>query len=363
MVTEKDIISRLKTGMVSLPPLELRLASQQERSGERRMDAIIQACWGDQREEFAVELKAQSTPRVLREAMYKVRAAARHMELNPMVIVPYLNEDALRELESEGVSGVDLCGNGIVAVPGRMLVYRTGNPNRFPSSAPIKNIYRKNTSMVGRLFLVQPGFNQVKEILEEINRRNLLAGWTGRSMALSTVSKALKVLEDDLIVGRKGSSAVLLQAEKLLDRLVENYTEPKVGPVINWKLPVPTGGNKREDILQEAFRSSLPAVVAGISSVSRYAAMQPEDTIRIYTPDPKQWLTNLPGAQSDRFPTLSIIQTEEASVYFDGRTDEKMAWASPVQTYLELMRGDKRDRETAGQLKDLILRQIGKYRP
>ena len=353
----------MEEGAISLPPLEIKLFPRDAGHGDLDVDATIQVCWGEQREEFAVKLKAQFTPKALREVMYRIKAAVRDMGLNPMIIVPYLSEHALRELERETVSGVDLCGNGIVVVPGRMFIYRTGNPNQFPSSAPIKNIYRKNTSMVGRLFLVRPRFNQVTEIMEEIRRRNLLAGWTGQKMALSTISKALKALENDLIVGRKGSAATLLQAEKLLNRLVENYAEPKIGEVINWKLPMPLEGEESKEILKEAFQSGIPAVVTGTSSISRYAVMQSGDTLRIYCPDPKRWRANLPGTQSDRFPTLSIIQTEDSSVYFDARTDEGMVWASPVQTYLELMKGDKRDQETAGQAKDLILRRLREYQP
>ncbi len=71
----------------------------------------------------------------------------------------------------------------------------------------------------------------------------------------------------------------------------------------------------------------------------------------------------MPGTQSDRFPTISIIDTEEASVYFDSRPSDGRVWASPVQTYLELMAGDKRDRETALQVKDPILLQLRENRP
>ncbi len=363
MFSEKEIIRKFEEGGVSLPPLQLRLSSRKEGAGDSGADATIEVCLGEQREEFAVEFKAQSTPRVLREAMYRVRAAVRDTGLNPMIIVPYLSEDALRELDVEGVSGLDLCGNGIVVVPGRMFVYRTGNPNRFPSSAPIKNIYRKNTSMIARVFLVRPRFNRVTEIMEEVNRRNLLSRWAGQPIALSTVSKAIKGLEDDMIVGRKGFAPSLLQAEKLLDRLSENYAEPKVGQFMNWKLPLPSGAGKSEDMLKEAFRSGIPAVVTGTSSVSRYAVMQSGDTLRIYCPDPKDWLAKLPGDQSDRFPTFSIIQTEDASVYFDARSHEGIIWASPVQTYLELMKGDKRDQETAAQVRDTILRQLKEDQP
>jgi hypothetical protein len=363
MINEKEIANRLEEGQISLPPAIFQVSDRVTGIGVGRVDAIVWISWGEQREEFAVEFKAMWTPKIIREAMYRVKAAAQDMRLNPMIIVPYLNEERLRELERESVSGVDLCGNGLVIVPDKLFIFRTGNPNQFPSSAPIKNIYRRNTSMVGRVFLVRPRFNQVSEILDEVNQRNLFAGWALQPMSLSTISKALKGLEQDLIVAREGAAARLLQAEKLLDKLVENYTAPKVEEVINWKLPTSLGEEERKEVLVGAFSSKIPAVLTGAASVSRYAVMQAGETLSIYCPDPKGWLSKLPGIPADRFPTLSIIQTEDASVYFDARQDEGLVWASPLQTYLELMAGDKRDQETALQVKDLISRQLGEDRP
>ena len=70
-------------------------------------------------------------------------------------------------------------------------------------------------------------------------------------------------------------------------------------------------------------------------------------------------LERLPGSQSDRFPNLELLETEDETVYFDARQEEYFWWASPVQVYLELMAGDKRDQETAEQLKPLILNDVG----
>ena len=150
MISEKEIARRLNEGQISLPPAIFQVADRETNTGAGRVDTIIWISWGEQREEFAVEFKAMWTPKIIREAMYRVKAAAQDMRLNPMIIVPYLNEERLRELERENVSGVDLCGNGVVIVPEKLFIFRTGNPNQFPSSAPIKNIYRRNSSMVGR---------------------------------------------------------------------------------------------------------------------------------------------------------------------------------------------------------------------
>ena len=56
--------------------------------------------------------------------------------------------------------------------------------------------------------------------------------------------------------------------------------------------------------------------------------------------------------ETSRFPNVELLETDEDFVYFDAR--DNLA-ASPVQTYLELMRGDKREQETAEQVRKAIL--------
>lgn len=89
-------------------------------------------------------------------------------------------DETLDQLEKDGISGIDLCGNGVVISKGTFFVFRSGGKNRFTSSAPIKNIYRKNSSMVGRVFLVRATYETVQDVLGEINRRNPLVGEWGK---------------------------------------------------------------------------------------------------------------------------------------------------------------------------------------
>ena len=137
-----------------------------------------------------------------------------------MLVVPYLSPDNIKLLESSLVSGIDLCGNGILIVPPELLIVRTGNPNRFPQSAPIRNVYRGDSSLVGRVFLVRPVYRAVGDIAAAIRE---LSG----NVSLATVSRVLKTMESDLIVGRERGDIRLLQPEKLLERLADNYRSPK----------------------------------------------------------------------------------------------------------------------------------------
>jgi hypothetical protein len=100
-------------------------------------------------------------------------------------------------------------------------------------------------------------------------------------------------------------------------------------------------------------------MASGVSSVARYAVMQRGDLLSVYCPKVEVLLERMPGSQSDRFPNLELLETEDETIYFDARKEESFWWASPVQVYLELMAGDKRDQETAEQLKTLILNDVG----
>ena len=356
--TEKEMIEQLRGGKVSLLPLSFHLLeSEPKAGGNPRLDALVEASWRGNVAKFAVECKALSTPKAFQDGINILKSLTLPNDCRPMLFLPYLDEKQLQDLEREGISGIDLCGNGVVVEPGKFAVFRSRGKNRFSSSAPIKNIYRKNSSMVGRVFLARSGYDTVQEICAEINRRNLLANrWDKKPMSLSTVSKALKTLEQDLIVERRGTVR-LLQPEKLLEKLSENYVSPNITQRV--RLKVPAGSeNIRELLLKLSKKLDLPLVATGTSSVGRYAVMQRGDVLSVYCPRLEMLIGRLSGNQTDRFSNLELAETEDETVYFDARQEGDFWWASPVQVYLELMAGDKRDRETAEQVKSFLLKDF-----
>ncbi len=357
-ITEAEILKRLKDGRLEFPPLSLRLLRTESGAGtDDRFDAVVEATWGRVRQKFAVETKALSTPKAFQDVVNRVKAATLPAGCWPLIIVPYLREEHLRELDREGISGIDLCGNGVVLVAGKLAVYRTGAPNRFPMSWPIKNIYQRNSSMVGRVFLARRRFESVQEIRDEINRRNpLVERGEATPMSLATVSKALKTLEQDLIVART-EGVRLLQADKLLEKLVENFAAPKVRERVRWKMPV-TGLALVEWLERESAGWDVVVVASGLSSVSRYAVMERGEMLTVYCSRAAKLLAKLPGSATDRFPNLEVIETEDEPAYFDARGGGGFRWASPVQVYLELMAGDKRDQETAAQVREVLLKPV-----
>ena len=359
MPTEKEMLDQLRQGKVQLPPLTFSFIDDQLDVGDnKRIDAYVEAKWKRKSARFAVECKALSTPKFFQNSINYLKSLPLPKKVFPMLIMPFLSERQLKELEREGISGIDLCGNCVVVYPGTFSVFRSGGKNRFPSSAAIKNIYRKNSSMVGRGFFVYSDFQTVQDIRATINQRNLLVNrWNKKPMSLSTVSKVLKTMVEDLIITRT-ETIRLLQPDKLLEKLRENYNPPAVKERIRLKI---SENNKSilKLLSEQSQQLKLPLIASGTSSVTRYTVMQRGDLLTVYCPKVEMLLNRLPGSQSDRFPNLELLETEDEPVYFDARQEDGFWWASPLQVYMELMVGDKRDQETADQLKALILNDAG----
>ena len=344
--TENELVSRLRRGQVAFPPFDLAW----EETRAKEIDGVLRATWQKKSVGCAAECGRQSNPKAVSEAAAAARRSAQAARLRPLVVLPYLDEAALDRLEAESVSGIDLCGNGVIIVPGEWYVRRTGNPNRFRAEGTIKNVYRGASSQVARLFLVRPEFASVQDALDELVRR-------GGRVALATVSKVCKRLEEDLVVERKrgGVTALrLVQPEKLLDRLAANYVTPASATPLSGKLSGIGVPEFRALLRKWAEKSGNRVALAGTSSVPAYAVMARTGAEEYYC-------TDVAGAAralgdrfqpTERFATAVVAETADDEVYFDRRDD---LTASPVQTFLELATGDKRDQETAEQVRKVIL--------
>lgn len=363
MLTEKDILQAIIDEQVEFPPLTVRLIRVQANkriSASRTYlspDAQVEVSWGRRRWKFLVEIKAAATPKAFANALATVKPAAIKTKLNPMIVLPYLSPDKLAELEKLGISGLDLCGNGVVVVPGAVLVARTGEPNRFPRSEPIRNVYRGDSSFVGRVLLVKPKYQAVGEIVTTIREM-------GGSITIATVSKVLKTLEADLIVERSPNGIRLMQAEKLLDQLAASYRSPRL--IKRWVGKVELGEAELSKSLAAGARSiDCRFVITGAASAVKYSVFAREPVVAAYcTVDPEKLLSAIAAKfeETDRFPNLDLIRTQDGLPYFDLIKQDSLEYASPVQAYLELMSGDKRQRETAVQVREYLLRRLKDYK-
>jgi hypothetical protein len=180
----------------------------------------------------------------------------------------------------------------------------------------------------------------------------------------ATVSKVCKQLEADLVIERgRGETPSarrlrLLQPEKLLDLLAANYAAPRLSRTWRgqWQATV-----KELDQRLSAWRGKQgrKVVRTGACSVASYAILAREAVETYYCSDLKSVVQALGdrARPSDRFSNLVIQETGDDFVYFDGRPG---LVSSPIQSYLELLAGDPRERETAAQVRRTILELLSR---
>ncbi len=321
---------------------------------------------GPRQYQFVAEVIALATPRNLATVAQRMRRQAEGVaravpslewQRLPLVVAPFLSEARLLELMADKVSGLDLCGNGVL-IAENLFVFKTGQKNRYPQSTKLRNAYQGISSLVPRALLIQTEFAGVKDMVEFINGR-------GGAISSSQVSKALKQVEEDLFVSRDEGVIKLIQPEPMLDALATKYKPPRITD--RWLGRCDVGSfeglfdNIRMMVMEESGRISK----TGACSAENYAAFAGEPMLSVYTDQPLGSLLNnlgLPIEEGRRFANLEIIQTNSPWAFFDSGQQFGKGEASEVQTYVELANGDKRQQQAAEQIRDRILSRFGNSR-
>jgi hypothetical protein len=280
--------------------------------------------------------------------------------VSPLIVLPYLSPEKIAELERQQVSGLDYCGNGILIVPDRWFIRSTGQPNRFRREQVLQNPYQGKASLVGRALFTAPILRKLEDLHHDIVAR-------GGSLSLAMVSRTLQRLEEDVITrAHKGYKVWLLQPEKLLDALQKAYAPQRGRLLWQGRVEIPEAA-----LLPRLFANAQVVhrrlIVIGLGSATRYAALAMEQTARIYvetvTP-PELLLQGLKATPGPRFPNLEIYAAPDSTVYFDGEAGEEgVVWASPLQTYLEMMQqGDSRLQDSARQVRARLLEEAARHK-
>lgn len=354
MLPEADIINKLLERL-DFAPFNITNLTPRRRSPEERKSqpaVTLDMEWRGRRRKFAAQCKKLSTPKFIEEAAEQARRFARAQgDSLPLVIVPYLSPEALNRLESMEVSGLDLCGNGIVVVPGEWLVLRTGADNQFPTSAPIKNVFRGISSLVSRVFLSRPEYDSVTEVQDEVARR-------GGQVHISTVSKVLHVLEEELIIARPSETIRLSNPERLLDLLAKNYRAPEIARHIYVRVPeAATFLAKLSTIAKER------GIGVAADTLSRYIHGPTADEQKVILPrvvyvSSFEVLDEIiPVPVTGRGENIELRETDDPTIFFDPRRESCIPWTSPLQTYLELANTEGAE-ELAGEARDEILNAL-----
>ncbi|MHC4507393.1 MAG: hypothetical protein ACYTAO_00355 [Planctomycetota bacterium] len=301
------------------------------------------------------EIRTVATPQnILMGARQLAAYVANYKESDrvPLLIAPYIGAKQAKILEEEGISWLDLSGNMSIRVSNRIYIERTGKPNQFPDTAPIKKIFQGTSSLVSRALLLKPeGFSSLYEMVDFINNRNA-------KITLSTVSKVLKSLEEDLLINKSESLISVVDQEKLLERLAQGYrssTEQKRRNTYRFVI---------ENIQQ--LSPGLVGECKDYLACGFYAAqikgLAVTDQKMIFVKDIEQFRRKaeeklLSITADEEFGNVIITETNDPGIWFnpDWRIIDSVV--DDIELYLEMMVDTPRGPKIAEQLKRRILRK------
>ncbi len=335
-----DILSNSK-GLYR--PLEVK-SIRSPLKGSVQIDAEIVMIWQGKEYRFLSQFKSRTAPKIVREAFWKIETFNKTARNEFLLVVPFLSKSIVAMLAEEGVSGIDLSGNYYIQ-RSDFVAIRLDQKNQFPESQPIRKIYSENSSQVGLLLISNNSpYSSVNEIWEAIRIG-------GGSLSLSTVSKVLKGLEDDLIIDRSNNRITLIQPEKLLDQLKDSYSNPK--PITSMKLKLPAEGRELLNFISSEL-NGMTWMVSGESSILKYAATTESNVLKIYS----DLGDHLGSYKDNRFYNTIIESIDAPYVFFNKREEDSIFWSSQLQTYLELSKLDKREKEIAETIRANILKEF-----
>ena len=362
-------MARLQNSGLRLPPAELKLVEIQPRLSHKsgvttRPDAIVDVNCRGREQRYVIEVKSRSTPQVLYAAMAQARQFAIVADLLPMVVLPYLSDEALASLEQAGVSGIDLSENGIILAP-EFTVWRSGQPNRYPEVHSIRNLYRGASSLFIRCLLLRAEFTSLKELREYALAR---ATWSGTltlggiKLSMGTASKVVKQLEEDLLIQRDSHVVRITNAERLLEGLRFNHRPSEGRPLLGktslsteeiWK-------RLSERRISEEITSVKGRYMAtGIGSAAKYRFLSGPDKLSLYVDDIESTADLIEMNETHIFPNIELVEEKNDAVYFDARRNGNEVWASPIQCWLELVTDGPRERDAAQTLKAILAQSRG----
>jgi len=354
-LTKEQVIQSLKSIGDRYAPLLINSLTEQAYMPDGcQVDAVIEFSIQNGPSFKAVaEIASVSTPQIILMGARLLAACVafdKEPDRVPLLVAPYIGAKQAKILADKGISWIDLSGNMSVRVSNRIYIERTGKANRFPDTAPIKKIFQGTSSLVSRALLLKPeGFSSLYEIVDFISARD-------GNIKLSTVSKVLRVLDEELLINRSKSLVSVPDPQKLLERLAEGYRNS-------------TERRRRNTyrFAVEDIRRLSPGVVGECRDyLARgfYAAeikgLAVADTITIFVKDIEQFrrkaedklVSITPDAE---FGNLIVAETGDPGVWFNPKWQVIDSVVDDIELYLEMMVDTPRGPRIAEQLKQRIL--------
>lgn len=344
---ERQAARVLEDLLKEIPSLKIDSVEREATLGQDRgIDILADTTYHGKRVRFVVEVKSNGQPRFMRDAARQLKhyTADKKLKAVPIVMAPYLSDQARDACTEEGVGYADFQGNAHIAFD-TIYIDRQVAGRPEPERRQLRSLFKPKSARLLRCLLRDPGQHwRVTELAEAANVSIGLA---------STVGTALR---ERGWLDQTEQGMVLIDPDDLLDHWAEEYVSPKGDELrLYTHLHGSALATKLTDLQPNAGRIAL----SSFSAAEWLAPYVRQPTATFYADEEGSDLLerHFDLRPADKGPNVMILVPDE-----DGVLDDAMPVApglfatSPVQTYLDLWKSGERGREGAEHLRTKLLK-------
>lgn len=341
---EAEAPEALRRALSDVPVLADFQLDTTVRSGpDRGIDFVVNLRVHRQLWKLVCEVKANGQPRIIRDAASQVRAYAHKLgpRAIPVIVTPYLSEEArglCREME---VNYLDLAGNCRFSFDG-VFIERESASRPPVAKRELRSLFKPKSAQVLRLLLRRP--NRTWKVAE-------LAQTAG--VSLGHISNVTSALIDREWGTRDEAGFKLAKPDALLDNWRDNYEAPS-GEVKRYYTVL--HGKAFEKAAEHFFEEvSDAAALASFSAAEWLAPYGRVANHYVYATRPALPILRsvFRAEPATRGDNLLVTVLEEDGVLHDAlEPHHGIRTTSLVQTYLDLAQAGERGREAADHLRE-----------
>lgn len=367
-MTGQEIINRIKKGMPfeglsDIRLLETRLEPQITNFPDRniRPDVRLTLDFAGSLITVYGEIKTLVSPKLLKQlGPWLARIKTLNRKETYVLICPFLSPESQQYCQENNIDFIDLSGNVLLRIPGKVLIQRLGRPNLYRERRVFRNPFGGASSRVVRVLLQFP--NRVwtvtdieKELKEESERQKRDKAF---QLSVSSISKTVRSLEEELLIRREDLKIFVPDPKQLLFRWAEKSRERyKWERRSFWTSKNPFGFDVKSSLngLQSRFKD-LDAVVTGATAANLIAPFVNIDRIDVFImPDLFGEELRKLNTEQGVGPDFLFMYPYDEGVFMYSRKINGLNVASDIQIYLDCYARGGRDTKQANYLLSNII--------
>lgn len=287
------------------------------------------------------EIKSQVTPKLLEQItpLFVRQNKFNNKEIYA-IITPYLTTNSQNYCLNNGINFIDLSGNIFINVPGKIMIQRIGQKNKFPTKQILRNPFWGASSRVLRVFLQYPRRKwSISEIDKELNTESDIQKMNFK-LSLASISKTTKSLEEELLIRRDRREIIVNDPKMLLFKWADKYKEMNKRIIKRFSFSNnPYGSEIVTSVkrLIEALPDFRSSILMGSTAANMVAPYLETDKITLYVSKINNW--EIPEVidqlRNSIGPGFELYYPPDKGVFMYSKEIDGIRIASDIQIYLD----------------------------